>query len=448
MITIGKKKISVPMILFMYLLIYNPPAFAPLVRFNCVWLVMLPSVAYVLLNWKAFREFTCFRAVVWTEAVLGVIFVYLMAMAKINGNEVSLFSYFVYWMAGDIPFALACRIYLRKKGLGFEELLDHLLLTGLLMAATAVAALLIPPVKEFFTEKMIAYGMPRMTTIKLSAYRDFGLAANLTSTAAYVQVVLACIALWRGIRGKPGWLAAFPVLALSANINLRTSVYLILAGMAAVFIGLLFSRNWKQILLFVAAAAAAAAIAYFGLGLIRLVNPMTHEWLSSGLEQVSTFVAGEESPYTDGYFNELAWMLAPEHFPRGAKLIFGAGTEIMGTLVEDKYGVSSDVGFMNDLWRGGILYLVTMTALYLRTLWQIVRSREVSRETGVFLAALCLFFYGITNIKGHFFIHSDLTALIWMLIAALVWLPAERPEAAGPEPSRAARPGKKHQGSE
>ena len=61
-----------------------------------------------------------------------------------------------------------------------------------------------------------------------------------------------------------------------------------------------------------------------------------------------------------------------------------------------------------------------MTALYLRTLWQMARSRTVRRETGVFLAVLCLFFFGITNIKGHFFIHSDLTVLIWMLIAALV----------------------------
>ena len=448
MITLGKKKISLPLIFFMYLLIYNPPAFAPLIRFNCVWLVMLPSVAYVLLNWKAFRETTCFRAVVWTETVLGVIFVYLLAMAKINGNDLSLFSYFVYWMAGDIPFALACRIYLKKKGLGFEELLDHVLWTGLAMAATAVAALLIPPVKEFFTEKMIAYGMPPMTTIKLSAYRDYGLAANLTSTAAYVQVMLACIALWRGIRGKTGWLAAFPVLAFSANINLRTSVYLIIAGMAAVFFGLLFSRDRKQMLKFFAAAAAAAAIAYFGLGLIRLINPMTHEWLSSGLEQVSTFVAGEESPYADGYFNELAWMLAPEHFPKGAKLIFGAGTEIMGTLVEDKYGVSSDVGFMNDLWRGGILYLAAMTGLYLRTLWQMARSRATARETGIFLAVLCLFFFGITNIKGHFFIHSDLTALIWILIAALVWETAERPDGAGRGFARNLLWKKKHQGSD
>ena len=418
MITFGKKRISIPMILFMYILIYNPPVFAPLFSNNSVWLVMLPSIGYVLLYRKELKEFTNLRAVVWTEAVLGVLLVYLMAMAKLNGNAVSSFGFFVYWMAGVIPFALACRIALQKRGLGFTELLDHLLITGLVMAATAVASFLIPAVKEFFVERMIAYGIPYV--IKLSCYRYFGLAANLTSTAAYVQIALASIALYRGIREKTLWLIAFPVLAFSANINVRTTVYLMLAGMAAVLTGLLFTKNLKLIGKFFLTAVPALAIAYFGLELIRLVNPMTYDWLARGIEQVSSFVGGEEVPYSDGYFQELAWMLAPEHFPKGVKLVFGAGTEIMGTVVEEKYGVSSDVGFMNDLWRGGLVYLVTMTVLYLRTLWQMARSRTIRRETGVFLAVLCLFFFGITNIKGHFFIHSDLTVLIWILIAALV----------------------------
>ena len=419
MIRIGKTKISLPMILFMYMLIYNPPLLAPLYRSNSVWLMMLPSAAYVLLNRKTLKEFISVRAVLWTEAILGVLLVYLMAIAKIHDNPVSEFGYFVYWMAGDIPFALACWIALRKRGLGFEALLDHLLITGLAMAATSVAAFLIPAVKEFFVEKMIAYGIPYV--IKLSSYRYSGLAANLSSTAAYVQSALACIALWRGIREKPLWLAAFPVLAFSANLNVRTTVYLMIAGIAAVLIGILFTKDLKQIGKFFPAAGSALAIAYFGLGLIRYVNPMTYEWLARGIEEVTSFVAGEEVPYTDAFFAELAWMLSPEHFPRGLMLIFGAGTEIMGTIAEGKYGVSSDVGFMNDLWRGGILYLLIITGLYLWMLWKMARSRTVRRETGIFLAALFLFFFGITNIKGHFFIHSDLTVILWILMAGLVW---------------------------
>ncbi len=419
MITIRKKKISIPLILWMYLLIYNPPLFAPVLRVNCVWFVMLPSAAYILLNWKTMKETVSFRAVVLTEIILGVLLVYLLAMAKINGNSMTQFAYYVYWIAGDVPFALACWIYLRKNGLGFSELLDHLLFTGLTMAALAVGAFLVPPLKEFFIEKMVAYGIPY--TIKLSAYRHFGFAANLSSTASYAQVLLAGIAMYRGIRGKPLWLIAFPVLAFSANINTRTAIYLMLAGMAAVFAGVLFSRDLKKTGKFFAVAVPAVVIAYFGLGLIRYVNPMTRDWLAEGIEQVSSFTAGEEATFDESYFGELAWMLAPDKFPRGLRLVFGAGTEVMGTVVEAKYGVSSDVGFVSDIWRGGIVYLAAILGLFLYTLRQMMRSRTLRREDGMFLALLFLAFFGLTNIKGHFFIHSDVAVIFFLLTAALVW---------------------------
>ena len=50
-----------------------------------------------------------------------------------------------------------------------------------------------------------------------------------------------------------------------------------------------------------------------------------------------------------------------------------------------------------------------------------IRSKTVRRETGVFFAVLFLLFCVITNIKGSFFIHSDLTVVIWILIIPLVY---------------------------
>ena len=182
MIRIGKKTICIPMILFMYMLIYNPPLLAPFFSSNSAWLVMAPSVVYLLLNRKELKKFVNFRAVIWTEIFLGAVFVYLLILSKLNDNPFSQHGFFVYWMAADIPFALACCLALRKRNLGVSEVLDHILWTGLMMAATAIASFLIPAVKEFFTEKAIAYGTSKMIAVKLSAYRNFGLAANPTST--------------------------------------------------------------------------------------------------------------------------------------------------------------------------------------------------------------------------------------------------------------------------
>lgn len=402
-------RIHIPLVLGMYVLIYNPPVLG----FNWIWIVMPLSVLYVLLHWKELKSFTNLHTILWTEVVLGVMLVYLAGMAVLNHHAPSAFGYFVYWMAGDIPFALAAWICLRKRGQGFSGLIDHLLTAGLVMAATAIASLTIPAVKIFFTERMNDYGIPYV--IKFAPYRNYGFAANLVSTAAYAQGVLACIALYRGMKGKPVWLAAFPMLAFSANINARTAIAVILAGIAAAGASVLYSRDRKKIFLYAGIAATSFATAFFGLQLVQYMSRATFEWLTRGLDQVGSFVAGGED---SGYFTDLAGMSGISNLPQGLKLVFGAGT---GVLYGSEYGVASDVGFLNDLWRGGILYSAAIIGLFLRTLWQILRSRTVNRQDGVFLAVLFLLVFGFTNIKGSFFIHSDVTAIFWMLMPAAVW---------------------------
>ena len=414
-------RICFPLVLGMYALIYNPPV----LPFNWIWIVMPLSVLYVLLHLKELKALLDLRAILRTEGVLGGMLVYLAVVAVLNHHAPSAFGYFVYWMAGDIPFALSAWICLRKRGQGFSELLDHLLLSGLLMAATAVAALASPAVNLFFTERMNDYGIPYV--VKFAPYRNWGFAANLVSTAAYAQGVLACVALWRGVQGKPGWLAAFPVLAFSGNINARTSIAVILAGMAAAGIAVLCGRDRKKILLFAGIAAVSIASAYFGLRLVRLLSRASYEWLTRGLDQVGSFVAGEEQ---SGYFTDLAGMSGISSLPRGLKLVFGAGT---GILYGSESGAASDVGFLNDLWRGGILYSAAIIALYLRTLWRTARSSSVRREDGIFLAALFLLVFLFTNIKGSFFIHSDVTAVFFLLLPPLVWSRETRAEESLPE---------------
>ena len=161
-------------------------------------------------------------------------------------------------------------------------------------------------------------------------------------------------------------------------------------------------------------SVTAAAVAFFGLGLVRAINPLTYEWLTSGIGQISSFVAGEQTE--GGYFSEMLQMFGI--LPGGADLFFGVGT---GILDGTKYAVNSDVGFINDIWRGGILYLLVMTGLLLRTLLRFIRGGTLRREDGIYLAVLFLFVFVITNIKGSFFIHSDVTVIFWLLVPTLVW---------------------------
>ena len=372
---------------------------------------MAVSLLYTGLNFKWIREHLDFKRILFAEIASGALLAWGMAMALLNRNPVTEFAYIVYWMAADIPFAVGCWVFLRKKGLGFEELLDHILWAGVVMAATALAAFFIQPVKDLFTGAMESYGIPYVKN--LSVYRHYGLAANLTSTATYAEAMLACIALYRGLRGKAGWLAAFPALAFAANINSRTSIFMMMAGMAAVFFAQLFSKNPKEIGKTALAIALAVAAAYFGKELVRLVQPETYKWLTTGMGQVTDLVTEGKA---DGYF----WRLERDirNLPTGSRLFFGVG---LGILLDNKYGVTSDVGFVEDMWRGGLVFTLPLLFLYGRTLWRILRCKALEKRDGIFFAGLFFVIFLINNVKGSFFIHSDVTAVIWMTIPALLW---------------------------
>ena len=406
-----KFRINLLIVIGMYLIIYNPP----LLKFNFILVIGPLSVLYLLCNRKQLREYMNLKPVIITECILAVMLGYLMLIAVLNHNPVTIFAYLVYWIAGDIPFALAVWISLRKRGQDFDDLLDHVLIAGLIMAATAILAFLVPPVKAFFTDRMRDYGIP-LTDLH-AGFRNFGLAANMTSTASFVQAVLASVALYRGIRGKKWiWLAMFPVLAFSANLNTRASLVFILAGMAAVMATILYTRDWKKAGIYAAFAVVCIVIAHFGLQLIKYMNPRSFEWYSNGVNQLQAFAANGEA--SDGYFGMLAEMTNVNVFPKGIKMIFGAGMTIAAGTEE---GIHSDVGFINDLWRGGLIYSLAVMGCFAWMLVRILRNRRIAREDGIFFAALFLMTFVPNNIKGSFFIHSDVTTVIWILYAAMDW---------------------------
>ena len=145
-----KKSFNLLIVIGMYLLIYNPPVLGSgIIRVvgpfrNLIWAVAPVSILYVICNLKWLKENLDWTAILRTECIIAVIIAYYMLVRWLNGNMTALTEdagpdakHWIYWMGGDISFALAVWISLRKKGQGFACLLNHLLAAGTVMAATA-----------------------------------------------------------------------------------------------------------------------------------------------------------------------------------------------------------------------------------------------------------------------------------------------------------------------
>ena len=404
-------EVNVILVLLLYMVIYNPPIFT----INCIRVLMFPCWLYLFINRKGMNKYINLRKVITAEILIGLLLTYGITIAIINNNPPTNFTHLFYWFAGDIPFALSVWIYLKKRNQGFRELILHIVIAGVIMAITSVAALVSPSIKTVFTQKMLDYGVQYAE--RLSVYRNYGFAANLTSFASMLQSVICITCVFKAVRGEKKYILLFPLLALSAIINTRSSILFLAFGILVIFIVTVKKGQFVYVLRFIGIGILVLGFAEMGLNIIQTYNPQTLTWLTSGYGSIISFVTGSSSNL--GYFGELEHMIF-DSFPSGIELIVGVGSGVMGN-TGAAYGVRSDVGFINDLWRGGILYFAIILFLYLTMLKHIYHSNILDKETVSFFSLYFFIIFILTNIKGSFFIHSDLTVVFWLIYTALVF---------------------------
>lgn len=405
-----KRSISVLLVIFLYMMIYNPPIFP----INCLLVLAIPSWIYLFFNIRLFKKNINVNKVIIAEVIIGMILAYCMLIALANSNSVLNFAHYFYWMIGDIPFAACVWVYIKKRGQGFDELLKNITMASLVMSITAILALVFPQVKELFTQRMIEYGVKYAEM--LSVYRNYGFAANLTSFTSMLQASMAIICLQYALRGEKFYLLSFPSIAFSAVLNTRTSLLFLAVGVVVVFFFSLAKGKISSIFKFALFAIVISVMVGLGMGIIQEYNPQTFIWLNLGYEQISSFITGADTSL--GYFGELEGMTVYS-MPSGIDFVFGVGTSALGGLL--KYNARSDVGFINDLWRGGLLCSAILILLFFNMLRQMLNSKILEQQDRLFIVVYFSIVFVLTNIKGSFFAHTDITVVFWLLYTALVF---------------------------
>ena len=92
--------------------------------------------------------------------------------------------------------------------------------------------------------------------------------------------------------------------------------------------------------------------------MIEKYAPDTFGWIGRGLNELINALKGD---LNQGYFSYLTnsskWV-----FPKGLGAIIGYGVRVMGN---NMYGSASDIGVVNDIWFGGVIYTITVYALFI-----------------------------------------------------------------------------------
>ena len=325
------------------------------------------------------------------------VLIWISMIILLNGTSLGSVNSYVYWLLSVIPCSLMIGNEVRRNGGDVKELIDIALYAGLLQGICSVLAFFVPAVKNFFLTQMASAEI-----LDLSHYgyyvnmRLYGFSNGLTYAMPVLQAFLAMLAIYMTINRNIKYLLFVPFTLFSAIVNARTS--LVIIAICGIVLLLQKSNHSSQKTGRVMMLIAIGLITlYGGVRILQIYAPNTFLWIADGAGQIELFFRGQ---FDRGYFSYLLdadrWK-----FPSGIAFFFGEGLRILG---ENSTGNYTDVGYVNDVWLGGLSYTIFIYAIvisYLRKLAKSGKENEKEASLVKYIAVSLLLSGILLNLKGY-----------------------------------------------
>lgn len=389
---------------YLFFLIYYPPVFSVNVLYVQAffsWLILF----VILITQKGVIKYT--KDQIKSFLFFLVILLYLWIVALVNKTSVLETSKSVlFWLVSVFPSLVVLNRAYSKLDFSMLEYLKSILDIGLIQAFFSIFAFFNSGFQSWFLQRMIAYGYSATRFSQISQLRWFGFASKLGFTTPAVQCFLGVLAIYLSILYSKKYLIYVPFLLFSAIINARIVFLIFLAGVLIIIVNETSHVKVRNMInLFLIFLTTLLLIPVI-LQLLKITNFKNYEWFTSGISQMLGF--SDTAVYGIGnYFFDKSNYLLPEGF----HLLFGTGNYANG---DNKMGFSTDIGYINDIWLGGIFFAVVILIYFIHTSLS-MRKYSVFQEKSInnFLAYFFLFSFFILNIKGYVFSINEFSTLFF-----------------------------------
>ena len=211
--------------------------------------------------------------------------------------------------------------------------------------------------------------------------------------------MVLCIAIIYSTYIDKKLLKYLPLIGVSILLNGRFGLILVVITVLLLLIANFRIINiWKNIKYLCYGTIMIIAL----LLVVDKLSPETSNWLMIGFNEVTSLIFQGEKK---GNISQL--MGNHLQFPNGIKLIFGQGHRIFGEYGKTSGYHPSDIGYVNDLFLGGVVYVLILYPAILdfvinRSSWRLISdpSKKSFIQLSSIMLATCLI---IANYKGEVF---------------------------------------------
>lgn len=341
---------------FAFLFIFNPTIFFD---FNLIYILFVVSLIYLLFNFNKLVFFISNKRVfILISYIFFMIFYCLILYFLFNEDALyRAYTLLLLLMALLISFTIVC-VYKKTYGFDFNLFIKFLINIGVIQIVIVIFTIISPELREF-----ILSAARQEDTMLLDiannevGVRSFGLSQNYTSSLPMLMGVYTIFTLYyffyeKKINIKLYYLILTVGFGLSVVLNARIGAIPIVLSFLIFYLSLIFQfYKINKFYFFVFATFFISILFYF------LNGYMGSELLRRfkfGMEEVLLLLNGEMS----GTFLALKDMLV---FPSTTiNFLFGQGYETFG-----KNSLSSDIGFVRDIFMFGLVGVVFQIFVFL-----------------------------------------------------------------------------------
>ncbi|MHC1749576.1 MAG: hypothetical protein AB9856_14995 [Cellulosilyticaceae bacterium] len=258
--------------------------------------------------------------------------------------------------------------YLHNIGYKNEDCIKFLLNIVMAQSIIGVVMLISPNVREIAL-KLYLTGTIREDLKWLTSYRIYGITGDYTYITPIFHGMIGTIAVIYAVWKDKKYCIYIPFIIFIILVNGRTGIAIMLIGIAVAFSCMLINKI--RIVKIIKYIILLSIVVSFSIISLKVISPTTYEWLNDGVQEiVKLFTTGEK----EGNFKVLIddmWFL-----PQGIGMIFGEGYSVYAGAGKMFGSGSSDIGYINDLFMGGLVYVGILYGSYIKFLL----SKTVSRS--------------------------------------------------------------------
>ncbi|MGA3231959.1 polysaccharide polymerase [Lactiplantibacillus pentosus] len=225
--------------------------------------------------------------------------------------------------------------------------------------------------------------------------RLYGISSDYTFFTPIYHSIIGLMAIYLGMNVNKKYYWFLPFCVFIIVLNGRTGLVTLVFGFA-LMLAKRMAASFQGFVQGSVLVATSIGFAILGLSFLQAIQPDTYTWIVSGFEDTLALVfegnkQGNYEQLTDSFLL----------FPTGVwSWLFGYGVRVYGGNASNIWFGTSDIGYINDLFMGGLVYMGILYSTIIAHLITCHKKAEVKvRGSMLFLAFFIVLI--IANYKGE-----------------------------------------------